>query len=148
MRGSLMRGSVTRRLVVLVAAVAVALGAAAPAHASGAVERHRYVANDFASFVLAGLSQSSGFAMDGTVTFKPAHDSVVVTLADHVAKGTIPLVIDTTDGRRVQCVPAGYPARVRDLVPGEWVAFTLLDYTYHASNCTTGATEGILTLQL
>jgi hypothetical protein len=135
-----------RRLVVGCVAVAFVLSVATPAHA-GSVERHRYVANDFASFLLAGVSQSTGTAVDGTVLFKAHSDHVVVTLADRVAKGTVPLVINTSDGRRVQCVPAGHAARVDDLVAGEWVGFTLLDATFHGE-CHTGATAGMLTILL
>ena len=135
-----------RLTLVFAVAAALAVGAAAPAHA-GSVEKHRYVANDFGSFMLAGVSQSTGTAVDGTVLFKAHSDHVVVTLADRVAKGTVPLVIDTTDGRRVQCVPAGHATRINDLVAGEWTGFTLLDATYHGE-CHAGATAGMLTILL
>jgi hypothetical protein len=125
--------------------IVAALAAAAPAQAAGNTERHRYVANDFASFVLAGVSQSSATAVDGTVLFKATRDHVIVTIADQVAKGTVPLVINTTDGRRVQCVAVGSPTRIGGLVPGEWAGFTLLDATYKAG-CRSGATFGMLTI--
>jgi hypothetical protein len=126
--------------------IVLALGIATPAHA-GAVERHRYVANDFGSFVLAGVSQRSGMAVDGTVLFKATHDHVMVKIADRVAKGTVPLIINTTDGRRSQCVAVGRATRIDGLVAGEWVGFTLLDATYKGE-CHAGATAGMLTIQL
>jgi hypothetical protein len=127
--------------------IVLALGLAAPAKAAGAVERHRYVANDFASFVLAGFSQRSGAALDGTVLFKAHGDHATVTIGDAVAKGTVPLIINTTDGRRAQCVTAGHPTRINGLVAGEWVGFTLLDATYKGE-CHAGATLGMMTIAL
>ena len=133
-----------KRFAVVLAALAVAFGVALPAQAS-TIERHHYVANDFASFVLAGESQSTGIAVDGTVLFKAAADHAAVKLADRVARGTVPVIIDTTDGRRSQCVSVGHVTRIDGLVAGEWVGLTLLDATYHGA-CHAGATVGLLTI--
>lgn len=133
-----------RRLIVLLATAAAVIGLATPAHA-GNIERHRYVANDFGSFVLASLSQSTGIAMDGTVLFKAQSDHIVLTVADRVAKGTVPVIIDTTDGHRVQCLRVGHATRIAGFVAGEWAGLTLLDATYHSS-CSMGATAGMLTI--
>ena len=136
----------TIRKLILVFALGAALGFATPAHA-GTIERHRYVANDFGSFALASTSQSTGTAVDGTVLFKAQSDHVVVRIADRVAKGTVPLIINTTDGGRVQCVRAGQATRIHGLVAGEWAGFTLLDATYKGE-CHAGATAGMLTILL
>ncbi|MEY2474346.1 MAG: hypothetical protein QOK28_3675 [Actinomycetota bacterium] len=126
--------------------IVLALAVASPAHAAS-VERHRYVANDFGSFMLASVSQSTGTAVDGTVLFKSQSDHVVLTVADRVATGTVPVIINTADGRRAQCVPVGHATRIGGLVAGEWAAFTLLDATYHGE-CHSGATVGMLTIRL
>jgi hypothetical protein len=132
-----------RRLIVLLATAAAVIGLASPAQAS--VERHRYVANDFGSFVLASLSQSTGIAMDGTVLFKAQSDHIVLTVADRVVKGTVPVIINTTDGQRVQCLRVGHATRIAGFVAGEWAGLTLLDATFHSS-CSMGATAGMLTI--
>lgn len=122
----------------------LALSVASPAHAASA-QTHHYVANDFASFPLAGFSQRTGMAVDGTVLFKATASHAVVTLADKVAKGTLPLVIETADGRRVQCVRNGRATRIDGLVAGEWAGLTVLDATYHGP-CSAGATLGVMTI--
>ncbi|HVT77205.1 MAG TPA: hypothetical protein VHD87_09250 [Acidimicrobiales bacterium] len=125
--------------------IVLALGVASPAHAA-AGQHHRYVANDFASFVLASESQSTGDAVDGTVLFVAPSDHIVLTLHDAVAKGTVPVVVNTTDGSWVQCVSAtGRATRIDGFVRGEWAGLTLLDATFHGS-CHTGATAGQLTI--
>lgn len=120
------------------------LSVAQPAQAAS--EQRRYVAHDTDFMLISAISESWHLALDGVVSFVPAHDRATITLHDVVAKGTVPVGVFTNDGRRLACVPNHHATVISGLVPGERVWLFVLDATF-ISPCHTGATAGTIIIK-
>ena len=132
-----------RRAATLLLGFIVALGVALPAHA--APQRYRYVADDGQFVLEAFVSSWTGLPVNGLVSFVPAADHETIVVTDVAPVANLPLVVNTAEGTRFECVGNGADTTLLDLVPGQRVWLYVLDAA-HRGGCAVGGTTGTITL--